>query len=146
MPIRRHPEGRALAGVDRFRDGTTVSVLTWLLLSVGLMTGPAQEQDRWGVAVAVVPLFTGFQDEFSGKLAAKDYFVRLPEHVSFRDRSELRLLLRPSPGLAAQVCAISLAVNGRLLMETNLHSIVIPADEGIAFAAAIPRAALSGGW
>jgi hypothetical protein len=130
----------------RMRHGTTSRVVACLLLLAGLKSAPAQQPERSSANRAAIPLFTGFQDQFSGKTGLKEYFVRLPEHVSFRSTSELKLVLHPSSGLLPRVCIISLAVNGRLLMETNLQSTAIPPGEGIEIHASIPEPVLAGGW
>ncbi|HYV29887.1 MAG TPA: hypothetical protein VEO53_02075, partial [Candidatus Binatia bacterium] len=66
-------------------------------------------------------LFPEAQQVLSGALAGRDYFLQLPEHITFHQGSELRLWLHPSPELAPEVCAVRVALNDRTLTTTNFH-------------------------
>ncbi len=94
-----------------------------------------------------LPLFLGAQDSFAGSYSARDYFVRLPEHILFRTGTEVEVTLHPSGSLLPAVCAVGIAVNDRLVASTNLH-----ADggglraENIRLNTTVPWEAFVGGW
>src|SRR5437762_12647570 len=62
-----------------------------------------------------VPLIRANSEEFPGDAAAKDFFVQLPEHVSFQAGCELRLALYPSREVLSRLCTIKASINGQSL-------------------------------
>lgn len=130
--------GRALGGFGR---------LAMVVVLMNSMPGEGQEAGSVGLERAQLPLFTESQQTFPGALASQDYYVLLPQHVAFRDGSFLQLVLHPSPGLLAHVCAIDVLCNERAVTSTNLHrSNSVDGSEGLRLRAEIPGRALVAGW
>jgi hypothetical protein len=119
------------------------------LLIGNLALGPMLSGQDAAASVEHVklPIIRETQESFAGSISIKDYFVRLPEHILFRDGTRVEATLHPSESLRPAVCAIGLAVNDRLVVSTNLH--VGGGElraESVRLNAAVPREALSGGW
>lgn len=119
-----------------------------VLLGSLVLGAPLMAQDTAaGIEPARLRLFPGHHDTFQGSVATRDYFLRLPEHILFRNGAQVEATLHPSELLLPAVCAIGLAVNDRLVVSTNLHAADGgPAGGAIPLRAAVPREVLSAGW
>lgn len=120
----------------------------WLpvvLVSAGLL-----DPRQVGAAPALVelPLFAGTQDRFPAAAAAKDYFVRLPEHVVYRAGSELHLTLHPPSGVADRLCSVTIGVNGQTLVQTNMNGSQAKTadDDSVVLHLPVTEGTLVGGW
>ena len=123
-------------------SGLTLLLLAKTGLRVQAQEGPADSGRR-----VQIPLFAEAEQSFSGALAARDYFVQLPEHIALRRGSELQLQLHPAPELVAQVCAVRVAVNDRIVGATNFHGVAGAEQvDPVSFNLAVPEEALAAGW
>src|SRR5438552_4386286 len=78
--------------------------------------GRAQPRDS-----AQIPLIRANSEEFPGDAAAKDFFVQLPEHVSFQEGCELRLALYPSWEVLSRLCTVIASINGSRLSGASVE-------------------------
>ena len=69
-----------------------------------------------------LPLIRADSEPFPGDTAAKDFVVRLPEHVSFQAGCELRLDLYPSLEILPRLCTITASINGKRLSGATVES------------------------
>lgn len=85
-------------------------------------------------------------EQFSGEIASKDFFVRLPAHVSIRSGSEMNLVVRHSPQL--RMSAIMISVNGQKLSTNNIdvRDGAAATNAFITLRTPVPPEVLNAGW
>jgi hypothetical protein len=149
MPIRRKPAQCPARNAFGPGGGIGPGHLVLLFVFLALAGASTHGQDRVPVALAELPMFNAPEETFSAATAARDYYIRLPEHVAFRDGSELHFVLHSPTGITPPLCSLVIAVNGSTLTQTNLHD--VPADatmesDVIALRIAVPGETFVAGW
>jgi len=102
--------------------------------ATGQPTGVVGGDGPAGIGESIsLPLIQTDQEQFNGDWAAKDFFVRFPEHIGFRGSGELRLALYPTLEVLSRLCTVNASLNGKRLSGatvegknlTNINDIAI---------------------
>jgi hypothetical protein len=95
-----------------------------------------------------LPLIETVTQQVPGDWARKDFWLRLPEHVSFRPGSEAAVILHLSPQLERELCAVTLEVNGVRLSAVNLSGPATNRAAGapIELRSSVSEQVLMAGW
>jgi hypothetical protein len=93
-----------------------------------------------------IPLSHTDSESFPGDAAAKDFFLQLPEHVSFQPGCELRLALYPSREVLARLCTIIASINGSRLSGASVEGKSLSNDLVIRLRFPLPAGSLAPGW
>lgn len=105
-------------------------------------------QERPSVSIVELPIFSAPAAVVPAGEKSKDFYLRLPEHVAFREGSELLMSLHPPLGVPVFKGSLVVAFNERVLLQTNFAAVTFPADEEalLSFRVAVPASVVAREW